>query len=65
MLGNIYWWISILLHSNAWYNILSKFDFQDASIKVKVVVAIFKKKKKKKKQLCHRSGAYFYQLILI
>ena len=42
------------------YNILSKFDFQGARIKVKVVVAIFREKK-----TLHRCSAYIYQWILI
>ena len=43
-------------------NILSKFDFQDARIKVKVIMAIFRKKTTK---LCHHSSAYIHQWILI
>ena len=41
----MYQWVLIWLHINVWYsNILSKFNFQVAGLKVKVIVAIFRKK---------------------
>ena len=68
----IYQWILIYLHTIAgYYNILSKFNFKLAGLKVKVTVAIFRKKVVitlfLEKKSCHhsRTSPCIYQSIFI